>query len=57
MASIFSALVSTVAVILFECALIVKDIWKRWLHPDADDKYEEKWTRLWILIIGVAFGI
>ncbi len=58
-AGIFAALVSTVAGILFGCASIMaKDIWQRWLHPNTDDKYLAKWTRLWILIIGVtsAFG-
>lgn len=58
-AGIFAALVSTVAGILFGCASIMaKDIWQRWLHPNTDDKYLEKWTRLWILIIGIssAFG-
>ncbi len=58
-AGIFAALVSTVAGILFGCASIMsKDIWQRWLHPDTDDKYLARWTRLWILIIGVtsAFG-
>jgi len=58
-AGIFAALVSTVAGILFGCASIMaKDVWQRWLHPGTDDKYLAKWTRLWILIIGVssAFG-
>jgi len=58
-AGIFAALVSTVAAILFGCASIMsKDVWQRWLHPDGDDKFVAKWTRLWILIIGVssAFG-
>jgi len=58
-AGIFAALVSTVAGILFGCASIMsKDIWQRWLHPDTDDKHLARWTRLWILIIGVtsAFG-
>jgi len=54
-AGIFAALVSTVAGILFGCASIMsKDIWQRWLHPDTDDKYLSKWTRLWILIIGIS---
>jgi len=58
-AGIFAALVSTVAGTLFGCSSIMsKDIWQRWLHPGTDDKYLAKWTRLWILIIGVssAFG-
>jgi len=58
-AGIFAALVSTVAGILFGCSSIMaKDVWQRWLHPGTDDKYLAKWTRLWILIIGVssAFG-
>jgi len=49
-AGIFAALVSTVTGILFGCASIMaKDIWQRWLHPETDDKYVAKWTRLWIL--------
>lgn len=58
-AGIFAALISTVTGILFGCASIMsKDIWQRWLHPNTDDKYLARWTRLWILIIGVtsAFG-
>lgn len=52
-AGIFAALVSTVAGILFGCASIMaKDIWQRWLHPEADDEFVARWTRLWILIIG-----
>lgn len=58
LAGIFAALVSTVAGILFGCSSIMaKDIWKRWLHPNASDEYEEKWTRLWILIIGVSSAL
>jgi len=58
-AGIFAALVSTVAGTLFGCASIMsKDVWQRWMHPMTDDRYLAKWTRLWILIIGVssAFG-
>ena len=58
-AGIFAVLVSIVAGILFGCASIMsKDIGQRWQHPDTDDKYLARWTRLWILIIGVtsAFG-
>ena len=55
-AGIFATLVSTVAGILFGCASIGKRYLAKMLHPN-DDKYA-KWTRLWILIIGVtsAFG-
>lgn len=58
-AGIFAALISTVAGILFGCASIMsKDIWQRWLHPNTDDRYLSRWTRIWILIIGIssAFG-
>jgi len=54
-AGIFAALISTVAGILFGCASIMaKDIWQRWLHPNTDDRYLSRWTRLWILIIGIS---
>ncbi len=54
-AGVFAALISTVAGILFGCASIMaKDIWQRWLHPDTDDQYVSRWTRIWILIIGIS---
>jgi len=54
-AGVFAALISTVAGILFGCASIMaKDIWQRWLHPDTDDQYVARWTRIWILIIGIS---
>ena len=33
---------------------MAKDIWQRWLHPNTDDRYLSRWTRLWILIIGIS---
>ena len=54
-AGVFAALISTVAGILFGCASIMaKDIWQRWLHPNTDDQYVSRWTRIWILIIGIS---
>ena len=47
-----------IAGILFGCASIMaKDIWQRWLYPNTDDKFLAKWTRLWILIIGVSSAL